>query len=66
MFWLDGQVGRGSILSRRGSASSEPRTNKLFITDTPSRFDEVRKLILLTDVPTRQVMIEARIVEADD
>jgi type IV pilus assembly protein PilQ len=66
VFGLDGQVGRGSILSRRGSASSEPRTNKLFITDTPSRLDEVRKLILLTDVPTRQVMIEARIVEADD
>jgi type IV pilus assembly protein PilQ len=66
VFGLDGQVGRGSILSRRGSASSEPRTNKLFITDTPSRLDEVRKLIVLTDVPTRQVMIEARIVEADD
>ncbi len=66
VFGLDGQVGRGSILSRRGSASSEPRTNKLFITDTPSRLDEVRKLILLTDIPTRQVMIEARIVEADD
>ena len=66
VFGLDGQVGRGSILSRRGSASSEPRTNKLFITDTPSRLDEVRKLILLTDVPTRQVMIEVRIVEADD
>ena len=65
-FGLDGQVGRGSILSRRGGASSEPRTNKLFITDTPSRLDEVRKLIMLTDVPTRQVMIEARIVEADD
>ena len=66
VFGLDGQVGRGSILSRRGSASSEPRTNKLFITDTPSRLDEVRTLILLTDIPTRQVMIEARIVEADD
>jgi len=66
VFGLDGQVGRGSILSRRGSASAEPRTNKLFVTDTPSRLEEVRKLIQLTDVPTRQVMIEARIVEADD
>lgn len=66
VFALDGQVGRGSILSRRGSASAEPRTNKLFVTDTPSRLEEVRKLIQLTDVPTRQVMIEARIVEADD
>ena len=66
VFGLDGQVARGSILSRRGSASAEPRTNKLFVTDTPTRLDEVRKLIQLTDVPTRQVMIEARIVEADD
>ena len=66
VFGLDGQAGRGSILSRRGSASAEPRTNKLFVTDTPSRLEEVRKLIQLTDVPTRQVMIEARIVEADD
>jgi len=66
IFGLDGQAARGSILSRRGSASSEPRTNKLFVTDTPTRLEEVRKLIQLTDVPTRQVMIEARIVEADD
>lgn len=66
VFGLDGQLGRGSILSRRGSASAEPRTNKLFVTDTPSRLEEVRKLIQLTDIPTRQVMIEARIVEADD
>jgi type IV pilus assembly protein PilQ len=66
VFGLDGQTGRGSILSRRGSASAEPRTNKLFVTDTPSRLEEVRKLIQLTDIPTRQVMIEARIVEADD
>ena len=66
VFGLDGQIGRGNILSRRGSASVEPRTNKLFVTDTAARLDEVRKLIQLTDVPTRQVMIEARIVEADN
>lgn len=66
VFGLDGQAARGSILSRRGSASAEPRTNKLFVTDTPTRLDEVRKLIQLTDIATRQVMIEARIVEADD
>lgn len=66
VFGLDGQIGRGNILSRRGSASVEPRTNKLFVTDTASRLDEVRKLIQLTDIPTRQVMIEARIVEADN
>ena len=66
VFGLDGQPGRGNILSRRGSASAEPRTNKIFVTDTPSKLEEVRKLIQITDMPTRQVMIEARIVEADD
>lgn len=66
VFGLDGQPGRGSILSRRGSASAEPRTNKLFVTDTPAKLEEVRRLIQITDVPQRQVLIEARIVEADD
>jgi type IV pilus assembly protein PilQ len=66
VFGLDGQAGRGSILSRRGSASAEPRSNKLFVTDTPGKLEEVRRLIQMTDVPQRQVMIEARIVEADD
>lgn len=66
VFGLDGQPGRGSILSRRGNASAEPRTNKLFVTDTPAKLDEVRRLIEITDVPQRQVLIEARIVEADD
>lgn len=66
VFGLDGQPGRSSILSRRGTASAEPRSNKLFITDTPGKLEEVRRLIQLTDVPQRQVMIEARIVEADD
>lgn len=45
VFGLDGKAARGSILSRRGSTSAEPRTNKLFVTDTPTRLDEVRKLI---------------------
>jgi type IV pilus assembly protein PilQ len=54
------------ILSKRGSAVVDPRTNTLFIQDTPSRLDEIRKLIAKVDVPVRQVMIEARIVIADD
>ncbi len=66
VFGLDGAATKAGLLSRRGSASAEPRTNKLFVTDTPSKLDEVRRLVQLTDVPTRQVMIEARIVEADD
>jgi type IV pilus assembly protein PilQ len=54
------------LLSKRGSAVVDARTNTLFVQDTPSRLDEVRKLILRIDVPVRQVMIEARIVEAND
>jgi len=54
------------ILSKRGSAVVDARTNTLFVQDTPSRLEEVRRLIAKIDVATRQVMIEARIVEAND
>jgi type IV pilus assembly protein PilQ len=54
------------ILSKRGSAVVDPRTNTLFIQDTPSRLEEIRRLIRTTDIPVRQVMIESRIVEALD
>lgn len=52
------------ILSKRGSVVVDPRTNTLFIQDTPSRLDDVRKMIKQIDVPVRQVMIEARFVSA--
>jgi type IV pilus assembly protein PilQ len=54
------------ILSKRGSAVVDARTNTLFVQDVPSRLDEVRKLLAKIDVPVRQVMIEARIVEANE
>jgi type IV pilus assembly protein PilQ len=54
------------ILSTRGSAIAETRTNQLFVTDTPVRLAEVTELIRKLDVPVRQVLIEARIVEASD
>ncbi|HEX2650286.1 MAG TPA: type IV pilus secretin PilQ family protein, partial [Burkholderiales bacterium] len=54
------------MLSKRGSAVVDARTNTLFVQDTPSRLEEVRKLIAKIDVPVRQVMIEARIVEASE
>jgi type IV pilus assembly protein PilQ len=54
------------ILSKRGSAVVDARTNTLFVQDTPSRLEEVRRLIAKIDVAMRQVMIEARIVEAND
>ena len=58
--------GNGRILSQRGSVISEARTNQLFINDIPSKLEEIQALIAKIDVPVRQVLIEARIVEADD
>jgi len=54
------------LLSKRGSAVSDLRTNTLFVQDTPTRLEEVRNFIKQLDVPVRQVMIEARFVEAGD
>jgi type IV pilus assembly protein PilQ len=54
------------ILSKRGSAVVDTRTNTLFVQDTPSRLEEVRRLLAKIDIPVRQVMIEARIVEATE
>ncbi|MEZ7912374.1 MAG: type IV pilus secretin PilQ [Propionivibrio sp.] len=54
------------MLSKRGSAVVDTRTNLLFVQDTPSRLEEVRALIAKVDQTVRQVMIEARIVEAGD
>lgn len=54
------------MLSKRGSAVVDTRTNLLFVQDTPSRLEDVRALIAKVDQTVRQVMIEARIVEAGD
>ena len=54
------------VLSKRGSAVIDVRTNTVFVQDVPSRLEEVRKLIAKIDIAVRQVMIEARIVEASD
>jgi type IV pilus assembly protein PilQ len=54
------------ILSRRGVVLADARTNRVFVQDTAARLAEVRRLVADTDVPVRQVMIEARIVEAVD
>ncbi|MBG6080769.1 type IV pilus secretin PilQ [Rubrivivax gelatinosus] len=66
-----GQGGSGStqttrILSPRGSVIFETRTNQLFVSDIPGKLEEITQLIAKIDIPVRQVMIEARIVEADD
>ena len=54
------------LLSPRGSVISEARTNQLFVTDIPSKLEQVQQLIAKLDIPVRQVLIEARIVEASD
>ncbi|MEY4726303.1 MAG: hypothetical protein RLZ36_930 [Pseudomonadota bacterium] len=62
-----GGMGGGSrILSTRGSAMAEPRTNQLFVTDIAERLEQVAQMIAKIDIPLRQVMIEARIVQASD
>jgi len=54
------------VLSKRGSVVVDSRTNTLFVQDTPTRLEDVRRLIQRVDIPVRQVMIESRIVEASD
>lgn len=49
----------------RGSVIFDDRTNSLLVTLTQERIDELRRIVTLLDVPVRQVMIEARIVEAN-
>ena len=54
------------ILSKRGTVTADPVTNNIFINDIPSKLEEIRKFIKVIDVGSRQVMIEARVVEAND
>lgn len=56
--------GSGGVLSPRGRASVDARTNTIIIQDTQEVIDNVRSLIARLDVPVRQVLIEARIVNA--
>jgi type IV pilus assembly protein PilQ len=55
-----------NFLSSRGTVVVDSRTNTLIVKDTASKVDEVKKLIAQLDVPVQQVMIESRIVIADD
>ena len=55
-----------SLLSKRGSAVADIRTNTVFVQDTSAMLEEVRNFIKQVDVQVRQVMIEARFVEAGE
>ncbi len=54
------------VLTKRGRATFDLKTNTLIITDTARKIQEVRELLARLDVPARQVMIEARVVVATD
>jgi type IV pilus assembly protein PilQ len=54
------------ILSKRGSAVVDVRTNTLFVQDTPRHLEEVQRIINKIDIPVKQVMIESRLVLADE
>ncbi len=54
----------GGILSERGAATVDNRTNTLIVQDAPVVLAEIRSMLERLDVPVRQVLIEARIVNA--
>lgn len=54
------------LLSKRGNAVADPQSNTLFVNDIPSKLEEIRQFITAIDTGARQVMIEARVVEAQD
>jgi type IV pilus assembly protein PilQ len=51
-----------TVLSTRGNVTVDTRTNNLWIQDTPDKIEEVRQLVQQLDIPVKQVLIEARIV----
>jgi type IV pilus assembly protein PilQ len=55
-----------SMLSARGSLTTDDRTNTLLVQDTAERLTDIRRLVQTLDVPIRQVLIEARIVVVSD
>jgi type IV pilus assembly protein PilQ len=57
--------GNQRVLSKRGAVTADPRTNLLFVTDLAGRLEQIAALLAAVDRPTRQVLIEAQIVEGD-
>lgn len=55
-----------SILSARGRVSVDVRTNTLLLVETKEKLNDIRELIKILDKPVKQVLIEARIVKAND
>ncbi|MBW8329791.1 MAG: AMIN domain-containing protein, partial [Thiobacillus sp.] len=59
-------AGEQKILTKRGRATFELKSNTLIVTDTARKIQEIRELLARLDTPARQVMIEARVVVATD
>lgn len=57
---------QGGMLSERGTVSFDVRTNTLIVSDIPDRVTKIRELVAMLDKPVRQVLIEARIVIAQE
>ncbi len=54
------------LLSERGNVTLDERTNTLLVQDTAAKLEEIRRLVRTLDIPVRQVLIESRIVIAND
>jgi type IV pilus assembly protein PilQ len=61
-----GAGGNRGFLSARGSISADTRTNTLLINDTRKKIDEIKRMLVVLDRPVDQVLIEARVVIADE
>ncbi len=60
------QSGESNLLSDRGNVSIDERTNTLIVQDVSSSLEAIRDMVIKLDIPIRQVMIESRIVNADE
>jgi type IV pilus assembly protein PilQ len=55
-----------NLLSDRGAVTVDQRTNTLLVQDTGNKLEEIRELVLRLDIPVRQVLVESRVVIADN
>ena len=60
------QSGDSSLMSERGKVTVDDRTNTLLIQDTAEKLEQIRRMVARLDIPVRQVLIESRIVLANN
>ena len=58
--------GENSLMSERGRVSVDERTNTMLVKETREKLAEIRALVARLDIPVRQVLIESRIVIANN